>query len=77
MERTFPILQFLAGEVSGRTGTIQDKIAIWSAHQPVKNEPAVDFPTPQEDMSCKEPEDHAEALYGCSGFCHMKKCSSP
>jgi hypothetical protein len=77
MERVFPILQFLAGEASGRTGTIQDKIEIWVAHQLVKNEPAVDFPTPQEDTSCKELEDHVEALYSCSGFCNMKKCSSP
>jgi hypothetical protein len=62
MEREFPILQFLAGEVLGRTGTLQDKIAIWAAHQPVKNEPAVDFPTPPVDMSCKDLEDRVEAL---------------
>jgi hypothetical protein len=52
----------LSGEAHGQTGIIQDKIAIWPAHQPVKNKPAVDFPTPQEDMSCKEIEDHAEVL---------------
>jgi hypothetical protein len=74
---TFPILQFLAGESSGQTGTIQDKIAIWRDHQPVKNEPVIDFPTPQEDMSCKDLEGHVEALYGDGGFRHVKKCSSP
>jgi hypothetical protein len=37
-----------------RTGTIQDKIANWAAHQPVKIEPTVDFPTLQEDMSCRD-----------------------
>jgi hypothetical protein len=36
-----------AGEASGKTSIIQDKIAIWAAHEPVKNEPAVGFPTPQ------------------------------
>jgi hypothetical protein len=60
----FPILQFLAGEAPGRTGTIEDKNKIWVAHQPVKNEPVIDFPTPQGDMSCKELKDYAEALYG-------------
>jgi hypothetical protein len=44
----------LAGEAPGRTGTIQDRIEIWTTHQPVKNEPAVSFSTPQEDISCKE-----------------------
>jgi hypothetical protein len=44
----------MAGEAPGRTGTIQNKIAIWTARQPVKNEPAVSFPTPQEDTSCKD-----------------------
>jgi hypothetical protein len=39
---------------------------------PVKNELAVDFPTAQEDMSCKELEDHVEALYGYNSFCHVK-----
>jgi hypothetical protein len=43
MERAFPILQFPAGEAPGQTGIIQDKIVIWAAHQPVKNEPAIDF----------------------------------
>jgi hypothetical protein len=43
----------MAGEAPGRTVTIQNKIAIWAARQPVKNEPAVGFPTPQEDTSCK------------------------
>jgi hypothetical protein len=43
--------------------TIQDKIAIWTAHQQINNEPAVGFfPTPQEDMSCKGLEDYVEAL---------------
>jgi hypothetical protein len=55
-------LAILAGGAPGRTGIIQDKIAIWAAHQPVKNELAVGFPTPQEDTSCKELEDHVEAL---------------
>jgi hypothetical protein len=54
MERALNILQFLDGEAPGQTSIIQDKIVIWAAHQPVKNEPAVDFPTPQEDTSCKE-----------------------
>jgi hypothetical protein len=31
-------LAILAGEALGQTGTIQDKIAIWAAHQLVKNE---------------------------------------
>jgi hypothetical protein len=74
---TFSILQFLAGEAPGRTGTIQDKIAIWTTHQSVKNEPVLDFPTPQEDMSCKELEGHTEALHGYNSFHHLKKCSSP
>jgi hypothetical protein len=56
---------------------IQDEIAIWAAHQPIKNEPVQYFATPQGDKSCKELEDHVEALYGYSGFCHLKKCSSP
>jgi hypothetical protein len=37
-------------------------IAIWTAHQSVKYEQAVDFPIPQENMSCKELGGHAEAL---------------
>jgi hypothetical protein len=45
MERVFPILQFLTGEAPGRTVTIQVKVAIWAAHQPIKNEPGVEFPT--------------------------------
>jgi hypothetical protein len=49
----------MAGEAPGRTSIIQDKIAIWTAHQPVKNEPVVEFPTPQEEMSCKELENRA------------------
>jgi hypothetical protein len=54
MERAFSILQIQARETPGQTGTIWDKIVIWVAHQLVRNEPAVDFPTPQEDTSCKE-----------------------
>jgi hypothetical protein len=77
MEMAFSHLAILAGEALGWTGTIQDKITIWAAHQPVKNEPAVVLPTPQEDTSYKELKDHAEALYGCNGFCHVKKYSSP
>jgi hypothetical protein len=73
----FPILQFLAGEAPGWTGTIQDKIAKWAAHQPVMNGPVLDFSTPQEDTSCKELEDHAEALYIYSSFHHVKKHSNP
>jgi hypothetical protein len=37
---------------------------------PVKNELVVDFPTPQEDMSCEELEDHEKALYGCNVLSH-------
>jgi hypothetical protein len=48
--------------VPERTDTIQDKIAIWAAHKPVKNELAVGFPSPQEDTNCKELEGHAKAL---------------
>jgi hypothetical protein len=36
MEKAFPILQFLAREAPGRTGTVQDKVAIWEVHQLVK-----------------------------------------
>jgi hypothetical protein len=50
----------MAGEAPGGTGTIQDKIIIWAAHQPVKNEPVVGFSTPQENTSYKGLEDHAE-----------------
>jgi hypothetical protein len=59
MEGVFPILQFLAGEAPRWTDTNQYKITIWAAHQPVKNELAVEFLTPQEDTSCKELEDRA------------------
>jgi hypothetical protein len=65
-------LAILAGEAPRRTGIIQDKFALWTTHQLIINEPTVGFPKSQEDTSCKELEDHAEALYGCSGFCHMK-----
>jgi hypothetical protein len=41
-----------------------------SSSSPVKNELVVDFPTPQEDMSCEELEDHAKALYGCNVLSH-------
>jgi hypothetical protein len=40
---------------------IQDKIAIWAAHQLVKKESAVGFSTPQEGRYM-ELEDHVEAL---------------
>jgi hypothetical protein len=58
-KRALPLLQFLVGEAPRQTGTIQDKIVIWAAHQPVKNESVVEFSTPQEDSSCKELEDRA------------------
>jgi hypothetical protein len=38
--------------MAGQTGTIQDKITIWTARPLVKYEPAVGFPAPQEDTSC-------------------------
>jgi hypothetical protein len=44
----------LAGRAPGRTGTIQDKIAIWTARQPSEDKSMVSFPTPQEDTSWKE-----------------------
>jgi hypothetical protein len=52
----------MAGEAPRQTVIIQDKIAIWTAHQPVKNEPADGFPIPQGDTSCKEIGDYVEAL---------------
>jgi hypothetical protein len=41
-------------EAPEQTGTIQNKIVIWIARQPVKDEPTVSFPTPQEATSCME-----------------------
>jgi hypothetical protein len=42
-EMTFSILQVLAREALGRTGTIQGKVAIGIACQPVKSGPVVEF----------------------------------
>jgi hypothetical protein len=53
----------LAGEAPGRISIIQDKIAIWVAHQPVKNEPAVGFFSNTTKIhGCKGLEDYTEAL---------------
>jgi hypothetical protein len=62
MEMMFSHLVISGWSSAWEICTIQDKIATWAAHQPVKNETAVEFPTPQEDMSRKGLEDYAEAL---------------
>jgi hypothetical protein len=60
----------------GEPDTIQDKIAICVAHQPIKNEPVIDFPTPQGDTSYKELENHAE-LYTTAAVSIMWRSVQP
>jgi hypothetical protein len=51
MEMMFSHLVISGWSSAWEICTIQDKIATWAAHQPVKNETAVEFPTPQEDYA--------------------------